>query len=158
LAKQQFTLTASAITQKIKHYCSYQERCHHEVRYKLVELGARELELENIIANLIQENILNEERYAILYAGSKFRQLGWGRIKIRQAMQQHHVSEYCIRKGLDAIDKNDYYTTCKKYVARKWESLHKEKNKYTKQTKVKNYLLQKGYEGSLIAEVMKELE
>ena len=150
-------MTETIIFQKIQHYCAYQERCHHEVRYKLVELGARGLELENIMGKLIDENFLNEERYAILFAGSKFRQLGWGKIKIKQAMKLNNVSDYCMQKGLAAINLDDYFEKCKKFAEKKWESLHKERNSYAKINKVKSFLLQKGYEGNMVSEVVKEV-
>lgn len=50
--------------QKIKHFCAYQERSHQEVRSKLLELKIYGLELENILTILIDENYLNEERFA----------------------------------------------------------------------------------------------
>ena len=67
------------ILQKLKHYCGYQERCHSEVVQKLYELGARKKDHDEIIAALIQENYLNEERFAIAYAGGKYRMKQWGR-------------------------------------------------------------------------------
>jgi regulatory protein len=149
---------AQKLNHDILHYCNYQERCHSQVRTKLYALGTYGLKLENIMAKLIEDNILNEERYAILFATSKFRQLGWGKIKIRQAMKLNNVSDYCIQKGLAGIDLDDYYEKCKKFAEKKWETLAKERNSYAKNNKVKSFLLQKGYEGQLVSEVVKELE
>jgi regulatory protein len=84
---------------RMQRYCAYQERCHSEVRSKLLEIGMRGTELEEVIAMLIQEGFLNEERFARLYARSKFRQVQWGRVKIELALKQKQVSDYCIRKG-----------------------------------------------------------
>jgi len=58
---------------KLRHYCAYQERCHQEVRSKLLKLGVRGYDLELIISELIEENFLNEERFARSYARGKFR-------------------------------------------------------------------------------------
>ena len=57
--------------EKIKQYCAYQERCHSEVRNKLYGFGLNSEEIETIISTLIQENFLNEERFALAYAGGK---------------------------------------------------------------------------------------
>ena len=58
-------LTKEQALQKLKHYCAYQERCHSEVRQKLYRLGVWKREHDEILATLIEENYLNEERFAI---------------------------------------------------------------------------------------------
>ena len=76
-------LTKEQAIQKLKHYCAYQERCHNDVKEKLYKLGVWKKEHDEIIAALIEENYLNEERFAIAYAGGKFRINNWGRTKIK---------------------------------------------------------------------------
>src|SRR4249919_2672470 len=90
--------------QKAKHYCAYQERCHSEVRDKLYSFGLHRNEVEPLLTQLIEENFLNEERFAIAYAGGKFRIKNWGKEKIKYALKQNKVSEYCIHKALAAIN------------------------------------------------------
>ena len=82
---------------KIKQYCSYQERCHEEVKQKLSDFGLSQYEIGQILGILIEENFLNEERFAIQFAGGKFRMKHWGKLKIRQELRQRKVSEYCIK-------------------------------------------------------------
>ena len=93
---------------KIKQYCAYQERCHVEVRDKLYSYGLIKPEVEEIIYTLITENYLNEERFAIHYAGGKFRMKQWGKNKIKLALKQKQISEYCIKKALKVIDETEY--------------------------------------------------
>ena len=93
----------SKILEKARKYCTYQERSQQEVRDKLYEWGLHRNEVELGIATLVSENYLNEQRFAIAYAGGKFRMKGWGRIKIKLALKQKKVSDYCIRKALDEI-------------------------------------------------------
>ena len=99
---------------KIKQYCAYQERCHAEVRDKLYSFGLYKKDAEFIISQLISENYLNEERFAILYAGGKFRIKQWGRVKIKHALRQKQVSEYSIKKALKEISESDYKKTLQK--------------------------------------------
>jgi regulatory protein len=89
----------ASILEKLKHFCAYQERSHKDIRSKLLELKIYGNELENYIAILIEENFLNEERFAKLYAGGKFRMKHWGRVKIRYGLKQHLVSEYCLKQA-----------------------------------------------------------
>ena len=74
----------NAARSKAEHYCAYQERSQQEVRDKLYEWGQYPDVVENIISGLITGNFLNEERFAKAYAIGKFRQKGWGRMKIKQ--------------------------------------------------------------------------
>ena len=113
---------------KIKQYCAYQERCHMEVREKLYSFGLHKNEVAEIISTLITENYLNEERFAIHFAGGKFRMKQWGKIKIKQALKQKQVSEYCIRKALKEIDNNEYRQTFFKLAQQKLKTLKQEKN------------------------------
>ena len=130
---------------KIKQYCAYQERCHKEVKDKLYSFGLHKVDVEFIISKLIEENYLNEERFAVLYAGSKFRLKHWGKIKIKQALKEKFVSDYCIKKAIAAIDPDDYEKTLSKLVEEKLRTLKGEKNVFIKKRKLQDYLLQKGY-------------
>ena len=152
------TLTKEQAHQKIKHYCAYQERCHQEVKEKLYGYGLHTPDVDFLISGLIEENYLNEERFAILYAGGKFRMNDWGRIKIRYALRQKQVSDYCIKKALKEIDADDYQSKLQKLAESKWELLKKEKSVPLRKQKLQAYLMQKGYESDLIQDIVKTLE
>jgi regulatory protein len=101
---------------------------------------------------LIGENYLNEERFAIHYAGGKFRISHWGKNKIKQALKQKQVSDYCIKKALKEIDDADYIKTFEKLAEQKMNLLKSEKNIFIKKKKLQNYLLGKGFESELVNE------
>ncbi len=143
--------------QKLKHYCAYQERCHKEVKEKLYSFGLRKSEVEELISLLIEEDYLNEERFATQYAGGKFRMNNWGRIKITHALQQKFVSSYCIKLGLKAIKEDDYEAMLLKLATTKWLLLKGEQY-LSRQAKLYAYLQQKGYEGDLISKVIGKLK
>lgn len=152
------SITAEEALQKLKHYCAYQERCHQEVRDKLYSLGLHAKDVDALIAQLIEENYLSEERFAIQYAGGKFRLKQWGRIKIKYALKQKQISEYIIRKALTQIDPDEYMQTLHKLGEAKWKTLSSEKNMLNRKRKMQSYLLQKGYESDLTKEVIDALE
>ncbi len=101
------------------------------------------------MSHLIEENYLNEERFAQLFAGGKFRMNHWGRVKIRHELKQKQISEYCIKKGLKEIKEDNYTKTLQKLAAAKWKGLTGEKNMHQKKGKTINFLLQKGFEPPL---------
>jgi regulatory protein len=143
--------------QKAKHYCAYQERCHSEVRDKLYSLGLRKKEVEQLLTQLIEEDYLSEERFAIAYAGGKFRTKHWGKEKIKNALKQKQVSDYCIRKALVSISSSDYNRTFFSIANKKLATLKGEKNIFIKKRKIKDYLLQKGFEIKQINDYLKAL-
>lgn len=148
-------LTKEEALQKAKHYCAYQERCHSEVKEKLYGFGLWKNDVEDLLSTLIEEDYLNEERFAIQFAGGRFRLKQWGRVKIKYELKQKKVSEYLIKKALKEIDEDDYLKTLQKLFEQKKKLLSAEKNIFTKKRKLQDFLMQKGYELQLIADLLK---
>ena len=155
MAFQNFTPEQSL--PKIKQYCAYQERCHSEVRDKLYSFGLHKKEVEEIISTLISENYLNEERFAVHFAGGKFRMKQWGKVKIKQALKFKQVSEYCIRKALKEIDAKEYERVFQKLADQKLKTLKGEKNIFIKKRKLQDFLLQRGFESELVRKEVNEI-
>jgi len=150
-------LTPLLAVPKIKHFCSYQERSHYEVKEKLYGFGLNKLEVETLISQLIEEDYLNEQRFAEQFTGGKFRQKQWGKIKIVYELKQKKVSEYNIKKALALIPIDDYKKTLLKLATTKWNTLKNEQY-INREVKTTNYLLQKGYEHNLIKEAIQQLK
>ncbi|HRE39072.1 MAG TPA: regulatory protein RecX [Chitinophagaceae bacterium] len=143
------SLTKEQALQKLKHYCAYQERCHSEVKEKLYQLGVWKKDHDEIIASLIEENYLNEERFAIAYAGGKFRVKQWGRVKIKYELKQKQVSDYSIKKAMKQIDEEEYLSVLNKLAKEKYAALKSEQYLVRKK-KTMDYLLAKGFESDLV--------
>jgi len=121
---------------KAQKYCAYQERCQQEVREKLYEWGISPDMLENTIAELISENFINEERFARVFAGGKFRIKKWGRIKIEGKLKSKNISEYCIKKGLEEIDEEDYQKTLRVVMEKKAQNIN-DKDDYLRKNQIR---------------------
>jgi regulatory protein len=149
-------LTKEQALQKLRHYCTYQERSHFEVIQKLWELSIKKSEHDEIIATLIDEDYLNEERFAIQFAGGKFRMKDWGKKKILYGLREKKVSDYSIKKALAAIDEEDYIKTLNKLTEEKYNSLKGEQYLERKKKTI-DYLIQKGYEYELVNKALSYL-
>jgi regulatory protein len=149
-------LTKEQALQKLRHYCGYQERSHAEVQQKMWDLGVYRSDHDELTSTLIEEDYLNEERFAIAYAGGKFRMKEWGRKKIYYGLKEKKVSEYNIKKAMKEIDEDDYEKLLQKLVEKKCESLKSEQYLVRKK-KTMDYLLQKGFELDLVAAALKRL-
>jgi regulatory protein len=153
---QKKKLTPDQGWQRAKLYCAYQERSHVETKEKLYSFGLPREEVEQIIARLIDEDYLNEERFAAAFARGKFRIKHWGRVKIRYELKQKYISELCIKKAMKEIDEDEYLKTLEKLIEEKLEELCQEKDILNRKKKVWSYLLQKGYERDIIFSFFKE--
>jgi regulatory protein len=146
-------LTKEQALPKLKQYCAYQERSHAEVKEKLYSYGLYKVDVETIISQLIEENYLNEERFAIQFAGGKFRIKQWGRKKIEYALKEKQVSSYCIKKAIKQIDEADYQKVLLHVTTKKWALLKGEQH-LNREAKTRAYLLQKGFENDLIGKAI----
>ena len=157
MAFERKNIGTEAALRKIKHYCAYRERSHTEVKEKLYSFGLYKSEVEQLMSQLVEENYLNEERYAIAFAGGHFRMKQWGKTKIKYELKQKNVGEYCIRKALASIEEEDYEKTFQKLAKEKLRLLKSEKNIFIKKKKLQNYLVGKGYEFEMIGGFLKEI-
>lgn len=144
-------ITPLVALEKIKSWCAYQERSQHETRLKLTGFKLEEETIDSILAELIEQNFLNEERFALAFTSGKFKIKQWGKIKIRLGLKQHRVSDYCINKALKSIDGDEYDLVIKKVIEKKARLLKfndKQKRYYT----LLNYAASRGFERDLVIE------
>lgn len=149
-------LTKEQALQKLRQYCAYQERSHSEVQQKLYELGIHKMHHDEIISTLIEEDYLNEERFAKAFAGGKFRMKDWGRKKIYYALKEKKVSDYNIKQAMKEIDEEEYLKNLKELVEERYESLKAEQY-LTRKKKTIDFMVQKGYEFDLVTKAINEL-
>lgn len=138
------------------NYCVYRERCHKEVEKKLDELRMIPEAKAQIINKLLQEDFLNEERFAKSFARGKFRIKKWGKIRIVRELKQRDISKYNITSAMEEIDENEYLTTFDEVLQKKLESIPG-KNPVKIKKKLADHLLYKGYESPLVYEKVNEL-
>lgn len=134
---------------KLKRYCAYQERCHQEVRSKLLELGVFGHTLEEVIATLIEENFLNEERFARSFARGKFRIKQWGRVRIRRELALRNISDYCLRKAMEEIEEAEYRKVLVG-LFEKYEAAISWENAFDRKQKLARHAIQRGFEPELV--------
>jgi regulatory protein len=143
-------------TKKMEHYCAYQERCHYEVVEKLKGMHMIPQAIDHIIAHLIQENYLNEERFAKSYARGKFNIKKWGKKRIVLELKQRQISTYNIKSALAEIDEGEYLATLDE-LAKKRLGQIKETNSQKRKKKLADYLFYRGWETHLVYEKINEL-
>lgn len=151
------TFTPNQIKQKMEFFCSYQERCHDEVNSKLYSYKLNETERNEIIVYLIENDFLNETRFACAFARGKQRIKHWGRVRIVNELKFKHVSAFNIKTALKEFTEAQYQESFHNLAERNWESI-RETNSNKKRKKFCDFMLRKGYESNLVFEKLKDLE
>ena len=137
---------------KLEAYCAYQERCAQEITQKLYTWGFSNEDQDILIADLIANNFLNEERFALAYSSGKFNIKKWGRLKIKAHLKHKNISNYSITKALKSIENEANIKTIEVLIDKKIPSL--KGNIWEQKIKLKNFLFQKGFENELINEII----
>lgn len=154
MGKPKKYISALDALKKLQRYCAYQDRCHAEVRSKLLDLGVYGDTLEEIMATLITDNFLNEERFARSYARGKFNIKKWGRSRIKQELKRRQITDYCIRKAMEEIEEEDYQNTLQHLIEKKATQME-DPFSFKNKAKIANYLIRRGFESKLVWETLK---
>ena len=150
------TYSIQEATKKLEGYCAYQERCHKEVTQKLRDMNMIPEARDEIITHLIQENFLNEERFAQSYARGKFNIKKWGRVRIVNELKFRGISKYNIKTALKEIKEGDYLDTLDALCIKRLDAIT-EANPQKRRKKLADYLLYRGWESHLVYGKLKEL-
>ena len=113
--------------------------------------------IDLIIVHLIDQNFLNEERFACSFARGKHRIKYWGNIRIVNELKFRNISSYNIKTALKEISEEEYFTNFHFIADRHWHTM-KENDILKKRKKFCDFLLRKGFESNLVYEKVKDLE
>lgn len=142
---------------RCQKYCSYQERSIYEVQTKLAEWKSQPKVAEKIMAQLVADNYLNEERFAQSYAVGKFRNKKWGKNKIIYELKKKQIPDLIIQIGLSEIDEDEYFKTLKEILSKKAIEI-KEPDLLKKKYKLASYAINKGFHSGYVWDILnKEL-
>ena len=130
---------------KLERYCAYQERSPFEVKKKLTSFTSDSKQLDKIMASLIKEGFLNQERFLESYVQGKINQKRWGKSKIKSGLIQHRIPAVLIKKALDNIEMDKYLNNMTELAVKKEAALSKQLSPFEKKMKVVRFLYSKGY-------------
>jgi regulatory protein len=135
---------------KESYYCSLSEHCIQKVREKLVQWEAPKELIQPIIDKLVEEDYINEERFARAFVKDKFRFNHWGRIKITTHLRVLSISSDIIAKAIGEIDEDEYAEILDETVEKKRKTIKKGTD-YEIRAKLLRHALSRGFEYELIA-------
>jgi regulatory protein len=139
------TYTLDTAQAAIQRYCAFQERCQSEVEERLRSMGVLPEAQAELVADLMANGFLNEERFARAYARGKFRIKGWGPRKIAQGLQAKRVSSACISLGLSELSVEEVH-----------EYLMRQREKYPDDQEFLAWAYRRGFDRSSALQVLQE--
>lgn len=153
--KPQKPLTPDQVLDKMAKYCAYQERCVKEVSDKLKTFNIPQEEKDKIMDYLLDNRFVNDERFAMAFVRGKVNQSGWGVNKIRFHLVQKGIAKELIDEALGQTDEGVYRQRLVDILKTKAKTV-KAATDFEKKRKLAAYAIQKGFESSLVWEVLKE--
>ena len=148
--------TPDQVLDKMAKYCAYQERCVKDVRDKLKTFDIPEEDKTKILDYLLDNRFVNDERYAKAFVRGKVNQSGWGVNKIRFHLIQKGIDKDIIDEALGQTDEEVYRQRLIEILKTKAKTI-KAASDFEKKRKLAAYAMQKGFEGSLVWETLKDL-
>lgn len=149
-------LTPDQVLDKMAKYCAYQERCVKDVHDKLKTYDIPKEERDKILDFLLDNRFVNDERFAKSFVRGKLNQSGWGVNKIRFHLMQKGIDKDIIEEALGQTDEEVYRQRLIDILKTKSKTV-KAENDFERKRKLAAYAMQKGFEGSLVWEVLKDL-
>jgi len=148
--------TIAQALDRASKYCALEDRCQFDVRNKLIYWGLNEQEADEALVWLITEGFVNDERFARAFVRGKFKQNGWGKTKIAQALKAKEISDPCIQLGLSEVNQTEYIELLNTLASKKWNQLSDDR--FKKVQKTVRFLLSRGFESALVWEVTNNLK
>ena len=149
-------LTPDQVLDKMAKYCAYQERCVKDIKDKLKTFDIPQEEKTKILDYLLDNRFVNDERFAKSFVRGKINQSGWGMNKIRFHLMQKGIVKELINEALGQTNEEVYRQRLIDILKTKAKTV-KAASDFEKKRKLAAYAIQKGFEGNLVWEVLKDL-
>lgn len=148
-------LSPEQVLDKMAKYCAYQERCVKDVNEKLKSFDLTTKDKEEILAYLVDNRFVDDERFARSFVKGKINQSGWGLNKIRFHLMQKGIAKGLIDLSLETYDEEAYRQRLIEVLRVKSKTV-KAANDFEKNRKLAAFAIQRGFEAGLVWEILKE--
>lgn len=157
MEKKKHIYTELEAYQKLSALCAASEQCYHDVMAKMKRWEVADAVAERVVARLVKERFIDEERFAKAFVRDKFRYNHWGRVRIAQELKKRKIAERHIEEALEEIDEKDNLETLREMIAKKRPSV-KGRNDYEIKGKLIRFALGRGFQMDDIIQVVGSLE
>ena len=133
--------------------CAQAEHCQQEMRDKIKRWEMAPEVQELVIARLIKERYIDDERYARAFVKDKIRYNKWGRRKVQQGLWMKHIDDDIQQRVLSEVDDTEYLAVLKPLLKQKAKSI-KAENDYELTQKLVRFALGRGFTYDIIRQCL----
>ena len=146
-------MTGQQAYQKLAALCARSEHCQQEMLDKMRQWGVDEEEQAKVMARLVEERYVDDERFTRAFVNDKVRYAKWGRRKIEQALWMKRIDEQLARTVLDEVPDDDYIAILRPVLKQKRRGT-KAASEYEMTMKLIKYALSRGFTMDVIKQCM----
>ena len=139
---------------KLESLCARSERCTYELRQKLSSWQISGDTATKIINHLKNLRYVDDQRFAMAYCRDKFKFSKWGKLKITQELAAKRIIRELIINAIADIDDEEYKHTLIELLRHKSQMISNA-NSYEGKTKLFRFGVSRGFEISLVSEIIK---
>ena len=133
--------------------CAQAEHCEQEMRDKMKRWGVEPDAQDRVVARLVKERYIDNERYARAFVKDKIRYNKWGRRKVMQALWMKRIDDDIQHRVLDEIDDKEYIDVLIPLLKQKRKTI-KAKSDYELNQKLARFALGRGFDFGIIRQCM----
>ena len=129
--------------------CARSEHCQWEMLEKMRRWELDDAAQSRVMARLVKERYVDDERYARAFVKDKVRYNKWGRRKVEQALWQKRIDDDIRERVLDEVDEEEYLNVLRPLLKQKRKSI-KAENDYELKQKLVRFALGRGFTYDII--------
>ena len=133
--------------------CAQAEHCQQEMRDKMRRWELNETVQNKVIARLVKERYIDDERYARAFVKDNIHYNKWGRRKVQQALWQKRIDSDIQQRVLDEIDEKEYLDILRPLLKQKRKSI-KAASDYELNQKLVRFALGRGFGFDIIRQCL----
>lgn len=141
--------TALQAYQKLAALCARSEHCQQEMLDKMRQWGVSDEDQAKVMARLIKEKYVDDERFAHAFVYDKIRYSKWGRRKVEQALWMKRIDEHISKSILDEVNDEEYLQILRPLLKQKSKSVTG-RNEYERTMKLIKFALGRGFTMDII--------
>ena len=133
--------------------CAQAEHCQQEMRDKMKRWDIDAATQDRIVARLVKERYVDDERYARAFVKDKIRYNKWGRRKVQQGLWLKHIDDDIQERVLGEVDDSEYLAVLRPLLKQKVRSIRAE-NDYERTQKIVRFALGRGFTFDIIRQCL----
>lgn len=152
-----FLVTYEQALNRAASLCSQGEKCSSDIFDKATSWGLAEEDAARLVARLIEERFIDDERFAHAFVNDKFVYQHWGRVKIRYALRQKGIEDSVISQMLEeVVDEELYLEACVDALRPKARGMEQPLSPNDR-ARLFRFAAQRGFEPDIISKAISEI-